>query len=212
MTISPACRKNGGKDPCDFLEYVQFINEAKSQPELKNRPRGWDPVDMKPEHVDWTAKALTKENWTGFYNPGRICQGAGGNDVDLVFRKVSQFIQGARYASDIPDNSIKCAEHAVDMWAKLRTWAQGEAFAKKLEKLYPKVDKIERVTKNIGSTGDTTTTINLRKAREQIRQLPGMEKYSTDDDLQKFIKDDPGHSKKVELAKEAKQKITGDCG
>ncbi|KAK0725664.1 hypothetical protein B0H67DRAFT_551173 [Lasiosphaeris hirsuta] len=211
MTIGSGC-SNGGK-PCDLLDFVKYINHDGKLPvlDMKNAPAGWDPLNMKADHVDWAAKALRDSGSTGIYEPNKIYKGVSRNDVDGLFRKVGEFISGAQAANGVPPNSVQCAQAAVKVWANLRTWAQGLAFMKHLEGLYPGAGRLETVDKEVGKTGDKVQTIDLTKSMAKIKAQPNMADYKYNRDFKQFAADDPGHAEKVNLARDAKAAITGEC-
>ncbi|KAK5656634.1 hypothetical protein OQA88_4614 [Cercophora sp. LCS_1] len=212
MTIGSGCRK--GTTACNFLEFVQYINKGGKMPvlDMKNAPRDWDPVNMKKEHVDWAAKALRDADATGIYEANKIYKGLGRNDVDGLFRKVGGFIFGARGASNVPANSIECAEAAVDVWADLRKEARKLAFMDHLnEKYKDKNLKLEPVDKPIGNAGVKIQTFDQVASFPKIRALPGMSKYTYTADFTAYVEADPGHGNKVQLANDVNKAIKGEA-
>lgn len=223
MTVANGCGKNGGgAKPCDLLEFVQFINHDGKKPVLnmKNAPKGWDPVDLKPEHVDWTARALRDAGATGVYDPNKIFKGVSRMGVDSLFTRVANFIGGGAAVDDIPPNSLACAKKAVGVWASLRKWAQGIYFKAELEKKYkdalekqyPKDPELVWTDKPVGETGEKVKTMDVGESVKKLRTLPGMEKYIPIHDFKEWIKDKPSHNTKVGLANDAIDSINGECG
>jgi len=220
MTIAPGCKGS----PCNLEQFCAFISKDGQAPTLANPPNNWDSKDMKPEHVDWAAKALRDAGATGAYEPNKIVKGAGRSDLDGVFRKVGQYIQGAALGNGITDNMRGCALNAVSTWADLRKWAQQEAFMQYLEKKYG--DKLEAkfgkdnkglvgVDKRVGQSQDTVKTFEPRESYNKLIQCDGLSNYKPKDltaEMVEYQNADPGHNLKVTIAAEAKAMVQTSCG
>lgn len=219
MTIGNGCARKLTR-PCDILEFVEFINVDGKKPVLnmRNAPNGWDPVDLKPEHVDWTAKALRDAGATGMYNPSKIHKAASRMGVDSLFGKIGDYIRGAQYA-DVPPNTLECAKKGVNAWADMRKWAQALSFQEFLEnkykdalqKQYPKDPKLVSVDMQVGESTVMVKTMNVPASTKKLRTLPDMEKYQAHTDLDPWKIKDPGHDVKVALARKAQEDINGGC-
>lgn len=209
MLVGSGCSK-GGK-PCNLIEFVEFINywpDGIVKPiDLKDKPAGWDPLDMKPEHVDWAAKALKDAGATGVYEPNKIWKGVKRNDVDGLFRKVGLYIKDAQNAGGVPPNAVACAKKAVSVWADLRTFAMRLAFLDHLEIKYPAAKPLPRITVPVGNSGATVQTADGTLFEDKIQKLPNMADYNHKADLKKFAADDTGHSDKVRLANTIKASL-----
>ncbi|KAK0657781.1 hypothetical protein B0T16DRAFT_488869 [Cercophora newfieldiana] len=213
MSVGSGCvSKKGAKTPCDLIEFVDYINvwsplnQDKRPIKLQGLPAGFDPLDMKPAHVDAVAKSLRNAGVTGAYDCVKVHKEVKGrNDVDGLFGKIGQFIQGAQHANGVPANAVESAKNAVSVWADLRKWAQQLAFADYLKKKFPDAFKnYQPAFKDIGGTGEKVETLNPRSAIPAIRALPGQERYNVANDWEEFKAADPGHSEKVDLADRVK--------
>lgn len=213
MLVGSGCvSKRGGKSPCDLIEFVDYINvwsslnQDKRPIRLLNLPAGFDSLDMKPEHVDAVAKSLRNAGVTGAYDCVKVHKEVKGrNDVDGLFGKIGQFIQGAQHANGVPSNAVEGAKKAVSVWADLRKWAQQLAFTGYLKTQYPDAFRsYEPLYKDVGTTGERVEVFNARSAIPKIRELPGQARYTVTNDWAAYKAADPGHSDKVVLADSVK--------
>jgi len=217
MTIGNGCVPRGGKkgDPCNLVDFVQFINKPPAPkvptpyPVLKDPPAGWDPLDMKPEHVDWAAKALNEAEATGPYEPNKIVKGLSRYGVDDLFRKAGEFISGAQHASSAPPNSVQCARDAVSTWADLRKWTMMLEFKEHLERRYPDAKPLVTKDTQIGNSKDTMPVFVENESYAKIRAAVGDDNWQPNGDFNDF-KDD-GHQEKVNLTHDAKKLILEEC-
>ncbi|KAK4449030.1 hypothetical protein QBC34DRAFT_438471 [Podospora aff. communis PSN243] len=211
MVMGPGCVSKKKGSPCDLVEFIEYINNTKKTIKLEGLPANFDSRNMSPADVDKVAVAINKAEATGQYDTLKIHKEVGSrNNPDGVFQKTGQFIDGARRATGVSKNAVECAKAAVSRWAELRKYASNDAFAKHLEKK----DQYKAAFKDykpleikIGDTGEVRTTFNAKFAIPAIRALPGLSKWTPYEEMEEFKRDDPGHAKKVEIAKEVDDKL-----
>jgi hypothetical protein len=212
MSIGPGCVSKQKGSPCDLIEFVDYINvwgplnQDKRQIQLKNLPDNFDSRNMKPEDVDKVAMSLRDAGVTGAYDCVKVNKEVSGrNDVNGLFAKTGQFIQGAQFANGVPQNAVESAKKAVSVWADLRKYAMQLAFQEHLKGKFPDAFKnYEPLKKDVGTTGERVETFNPRAAIPAIKKLPGQSGYNVGADYDEFKAADPGHSEKVDLADKVK--------